>query len=233
LLVAGIVLVIVVGGIGGAWALGWRPFGEVEPSDGDEPSSTVPTFPASGGSAVGANPAPTAGDTTAFGPLGFNALVDTPASARPGRGTARVPERPGGPDTVPVPVLPPSGPPPEARPAALATVVVPPGYAIADEIVVIPGLRVLSVAETRVGGAQGHRVVQQAEGGVEVRLVATAGDFGADTLGLGAVHIESEGDTVAVGSVRLGRYLVDARAAMPTETLAAYLRQLIRARPVS
>jgi hypothetical protein len=75
-------------------------------------------------------------------------------------------------------------------------------------------------------------VVQQAEEGIEVRLVATPANFGADTVGLGEVRVQLEGDT-AVGSVRIGRFLVDARAPMPVETLTAYLRQLIRARPVN
>jgi hypothetical protein len=114
----------------------------------------------------------------------------------------------------------------------MPTVVVPPGHAVADEIVVIPGLQILSVAETRVGGALGHRVVQQADVGIEVRLVATPADFGADTVGIGQVQVRLDGDT-AVGSVRIGRYLVDARGPMPVETLTAYLRQLIRARPVN
>jgi hypothetical protein len=214
--VAGIVLAIAAGGIGGAWALGWRPFGDAESSDDDG---------SGGGSPRGAGG--TVDDTTAFGPIGFNAVTDSPGIRLPG--APRPPDiQVGGPDSVPSPVLPASAP---AR--ARATVVVPPGHAISGEIVVIPGLPVLSVAETRAGGAPGHRVVQEAEGGVEVRLVATPGDFGADTVGLGVVLVETEGDSIAAGTVRLGRYLVDARAAMSAETLAAYLRQLILARPVN
>jgi hypothetical protein len=235
LLVLGVLTVLAAGGLGAAWALGWRPFGGEETPTDDEPPTLAPAFPAPR-DPVRADSDSAARDTTEFGPLGFNALVDSPA-ARPG--AVRVPDTaaarraPAGPDSVPTPALPPAGPAPAARPPALATVVVPPGHAIADEIVVIPGLPIVSVAETRAGGALGHRVVQQAEQGVEVRLVATPGSFGADTVGLGAVQVQTEGDTLAVGSVRLGRYLVDARAAMSVETLAAYLRQLIRARPVN
>jgi hypothetical protein len=132
---------------------------------------------------------------------------------------------PGGPDTVPTPVLPPAVLP------TLPSVVVPAGHAVVGEIVVIRGLAVLSVAETRVGNASGHRVVHRDPSGAEIRLVAIPASFGADTVGLGEAQVRAEGDT-AVGSVRIGRYLVDARAAIPVETLTAYLRQLIRARPV-
>jgi hypothetical protein len=117
-------------------------------------------------------------------------------------------------------------------PRVLPSVVVPPGHAVTDEIVVVRGLEVLSVAETRAGGAPGHRVVQRDPDGVELQLVATPANFGADTIGLGDVQVQAQGDT-AVGSVRIGRYLVEARAPLPVETLTAYLRQLIRARPVN
>jgi hypothetical protein len=125
-----------------------------------------------------------------------------------------------GPDTVPTPVLPPAGPPPVVAPRVLPSVVVPPGHAVTDEIVVVRGLEVLSVAETRAGGAPGHRVVQRDPDGVELQLVATPANFGADTIGLGDVQVQAQGDT-AVGSVRIGRYLVEARAPLPVETLTS------------
>jgi hypothetical protein len=110
-------------------------------------------------------------------------------------------------------------------------VVVPPGHAIANEIVVIPGLEVVSVSETRAGGAPGIRVIQRADDG-EIALVATPADFGADTVGNGEVAIRVEGDT-QIGDVRVGRYLVEARSTLPSDVLFGLLGRLIRARPVN
>jgi hypothetical protein len=110
-------------------------------------------------------------------------------------------------------------------------VVVPPGHAIADEVIVIPGLEVLSVAETRAGGAPGIRVIQRADDG-EIAIVATPADFGADTVGSGEVTIRADGDTL-IGDVRVGRYLVEARSTLPSDVLSGLLGRLIRARPVN
>ena len=115
--------------------------------------------------------------------------------------------------------------------AALPTIVVPPGYATAPEIVVVPGLEVLSVAEISVGGRIGHRVVQRTPEGVEVSIQAVPGDFGADTVGARGLEITANADT-AIGTLHFWRYLVEARAVLPENTLTTLLTQLERRRPV-
>jgi hypothetical protein len=109
--------------------------------------------------------------------------------------------------------------------------VVPPGYATANEIVVVPGLEVLSVAEISVGGRIGHRVVQRTPEGIEVSIQAVPGDFGADTVGARGLTVTSDADT-AVGTLRFWRYQIEARAVVATNTLSTLLTQLERRRPV-
>lgn len=171
-------------------------------------------------------------DTTQFGPIGFNAVTNPPAGAAQGRDTARADSAAA--DTVlPRAVVPPpdvvttpAPPGPE-----LPRIVVPPGHAITNEIVAIPGLEVVSVAETRVSGAPGIRVIQRAEDG-EITIVAALADFGADTVGIGRVTVQTEGDS-AIGGVQVGRYLVEARSTLPADVLSGLLGRLIRARPVN
>lgn len=228
LIAAGIALVVVVGGAAAAWAFGLLPFGRGGDGGGmSEPAGepvAVESLPAPADSAAGV----AVGDTAQFGPIGFNTVTNAPAEPPAGDttlGDTAGPVR-GGADT-----LAPTGPPVDPPPPARAAVVVPPGHAIVNEIVVIPGLAVVSVSETRVAGALGVRVVQRAEDG-EVVLVATVGNFGADTTGSGAVAVRTEGDT-AIGEVRVGRYLVEGRSALPADVLSGLLGRLIRARPVN
>jgi len=169
-------------------------------------------------------------DTAQFGPVGFNAVTNPPAGAAQRRDTVRADSVV--PDTVPPAVVPPDAVTTPSQPAsALPRIVVPPGHAIANEIVAIPGLEVVSVAETRMSGVFGIRVIQRAEDG-EIALVAALADFGADTVGVGQVTVRSEGDS-AIGSVRVGRYLVEARSTLPADVLSGLLGRLIRARPVN
>jgi len=234
LIAAGIALVVVVIVGAVAWAVGLLPFGRGEASDG-QPGDQVAvaeslTPPVD--STVPADSAAPPADTTQFGPIGFNAVTNRPAGAAQGADTA------GADSAVADTVLPPAVvPPPDVvttpvQPApALPRIVVPPGHAIADEIVAIPGLEVVSVAETRVSGVVGIRVIQRAEDG-EIAIVAVLADFGADTVGIGRVTVRTEGDS-AIGDVRVGRYLVEARSTLPSDVLAGLLGRLIRARPVN
>jgi hypothetical protein len=226
LIAAGIALVVVVGGAAAAWALGLLPFGRGgdggRVSEPAEETVLVESLPAPGESAAAV------GDTAQFGPIGFNTVTNAPVEPPAGdtalgdtAGTAL-----GGADT-----LAPTAPPEDLPAPARAAVVVPPGHAIVNEIVVIPGLEVLSVSETRVAGALGVRVIQRAEDG-EIALVATVGNFGPDTAGSGVVTVRTEGDT-AIGEVRVGRYLVEGRSALPADLLSGLLGRLIRARPVN
>lgn len=241
--------VVLLGGAGAVWFFGFRSSEGGGGTDGTTPTPTV-TTPVAADSTVGApgdsltlrdslggaDTLVAADSAAAFGPMGFNAVVDSPTAAplppstRPAVDTARaaLPPDTVAPDTVPSPI----GPPPTVPPTVLPTVIVPPGHAITDEIVVIPGLEVLSVAETRSGGVLGYRVIQRADGDVEVWLVATPANFGGDTTGRGQAQVELQADT-AVGSIRIGRYLVEARATMPADVLTGLLRQAIRARPVN
>jgi len=232
LLAAGIALAVIVVGAAAAWALGLLPFG-----GGDDGSSAAPE-PAGQAAAIDSLPVPAdsavagvTADTTQFGPIGFNTVTNDPAAqvedTTLGDTAAAVQ---GGGDTLPILPAPIEGTP--AQPAAaLPRIVVPPGYAIVAEIVVIPGLEVVSVAETQAGGAPGIRVIQSADDG-EIALVSTLADFGADTAGRGQVAVRVEGDS-SVGDVRVGRYLVQARSLLPPDVLSGLLGRLIVARPVN
>jgi hypothetical protein len=220
LIAAGVGLVVVVGGAA-AWAFGLLPFGRGDDDGGGVPepagaAAVVESLPAPPDSAAGV----AVGDTTSFGPIGFNTVTNAGVDPRSGDTIA---DLPGGTDTATFDVP----APPPARPA----IVVPPGHAIIDEIVVVPGLEVVSVAETRVAGALGIRVIQRAEDG-EITLVATVGDFGGDTAGSGQVAVRTE-DSLSIGEVRVGRYLVEGRSTLPADVLSGFLGRLIRARPVN
>jgi hypothetical protein len=223
---------VVLGAAGAVWFLGFRS--SEEDDGGTRGATPIPivappivvdsTTPVVGDSLASGRDSLAAADSAAsFGPIGFNTVVDSPAVVTP-RETTRA--------TTPAdPVPSPAVPAPPVAAAVLPTVVVPAGHAITSEIVVIPGLQVLSVAETRNAGVLGYRVIQQ-DDGVEVQLVATPANFGGDTAGRGQAVVELQGDT-AIGSIRVGRYLVQARATMPSELLRGLLRQAIRARPVN
>jgi hypothetical protein len=228
LLAAGIALAVI--GVGAAaWVLGLLPFGRgdggaVEPaSAGQAPVAESLPEPADSAGAVAT------ADTTQFGPIGFNTVTNAPAEVGDTSGGDTVATGQGGGDTLPT--LPAITDTP-ARPAGgLPRIVVPPGHAIVNEILVIPGLEVVSVAETRAGGAPGIRVIQRADDG-EIALVSTLADAGADTTGRGQVAVRVEGDT-SVGDVRVGRYLVQARSLLPPDVLSGLLGRLIAARPVN
>jgi len=167
-------------------------------------------------------------DTTSFGPIGFNA-VDTSAAAggppTPSVDSATVDTASR--DTAAV-VAPPVTPPPVEPAAPLPSVVVPPGHAVVDEIVVVRGLEVLSVAET----SGGIRVTQRTGDGAELVLSATAAGVRETGGTVGDIVVRQEGE-MAVGTARLGPYRVEARGPISTELMGNLLAQLVRARPVN
>jgi hypothetical protein len=241
-------VVVLIAAVAAAWGLGWPPFGNGAGSgDGDAPSvpSSGPS-PATAPSAIGTDSLAAADtlasadslggsdDSTTFGPIGFNAVADTSAPVDSAVGpdttaadaqqdtgsvpadTAIAPPA----DTAPAPTVPPAG-------RELPAVVVPPGYAIAAEIVVVQGLPVLSVAET----STGVRVTQQGEGGIELVLVAASGEGDAGP-NVRDVSVTSQGDT-AVGSARIAGYRIEARSLMAPDLLQDLLMRLMLARPIN
>jgi len=231
LIAAGVAIVVIVGGAAGAWFLGLFPFGgkavpapappvAVMDSNATAADSTMPTDSAA------------AADTISFGPIGFNA-VDT-AAAVPGGETgvdsattdSTLPAPAA--DTTAAVIAPPVVPPPVEPAPALPSVIVPPGYAVADEIVVVRGLEVLSVAET----SGGIRVTQRTGEGAELVISATVVDPAATTGGVRDVQVQSDGP-MAVGTARLRQYRIEARGPIPTELMGNLLAQLERARPVN
>jgi hypothetical protein len=215
---------VLVGGGGAAalWYLGLLPFGLGE--GGTPATDSVPVV-------VDTAVSDTAGaDTTTFGPIGFNTVVDSPP-VRPSRVTppARDTAEAAAPDTVAVVLPPPVVPPPVEERPSLPTVVVPPGHAIAPEIVVVRGLEVLSVAETAPGTI---RVTQRVDTGEEVVVTAVPGGFGADTVGLRGEQVAAEGGTT-YGGARFWQYRVTVRSTLAADVVSDFLADLIRARPVN
>ncbi len=97
---------------------------------------------------------------------------------------------------------------------------------------VIDGLAVQVVEAVQTGGRDGVRIVQVLPTGGEVVLqVVTFGDprrpMGAPSP---ARVTPAPGDS-AVGTVRYGPFIINARAQMPTDSLAGLLRRLIRVDP--
>jgi len=236
--------VIVAAGAAAVWFSGILSGGGAEPPSGPETGVPVPAVT---DTAAQATDTATARDTTQFGPVGFNAVSRTagaPVSSdtAPRADTGVVAAVPDSliavqPETVglvvpPVNTTPTAVVPPPPAPT-LPTIVVPPGYATTAEIVVVPGLEVLSVAEIGVGGQIGHRVVQRTPEGIELSIQAVPGGFGADTVGARNLQVTTEADTAAVGTLRFWGYQVEARAALPANTLSTLLTQLERRRPVN
>jgi len=121
--------------------------------------------------------------------------------------------------------------PPLALPPATSVPAQPDSGATGTEvpsIVVVDGLPIESVTEMSSEGRAGYRVVQRFDTGEPITLILLSLDGeSADTAGSEAITFESTADDWTVGSLRFGRYLVNASAGVGADSLEVLLRRLI------
>jgi hypothetical protein len=181
--------------------------------------------------------------TTAPAPVEVAAVVpppvrpDSPSTARtarptppaapppaPARTAAPPPARQAG-DTA----RPAAPPPPAAAPPVSAPAPATPG--VDFPVVIVEGLAVLAVTREGEGAAQRVVVKQLLESGDTLDLRAS--DLGAASVGIGAgrVLVRPHPAGGAMGTVRVGRFLVNARAPVAPEVLEAVLARLVEKVP--
>jgi hypothetical protein len=98
-------------------------------------------------------------------------------------------------------------------------------------VVIVEGLAVLAVTREGEGAAQRVVVKQLLESGDTLDLRAS--DLGAASVGIGAgrVLVRPHPAGGAMGTVRVGRFLVNARAPVAPEVLEAVLARLVEKVP--
>lgn len=104
----------------------------------------------------------------------------------------------------------------------------PAGVSATGPVVVVPGLAIASFGES----PSGHEVVHRLEGGTLVALTATR--FGGTSTAAAApnpVRVTTLPGDTAVGTARVGEFMVSARASLPADALRALLGQLVVVEP--